>query len=130
MLLCTTLAAMVAACSTLLGSAAATVCGSSWTTVPSAPEMVIPQAIAAFAPDDVWITGRKERGAQGIPTGAEHWDGTRWTLVPTPNRAVGKSAENGLIGADGLSGNSVWAVGYSRAGGPYKTLVERWNGSQ
>jgi hypothetical protein len=129
-LLCTALAAMVVACSAVLGSAAAAVCGSSWTTVPSAPEILVPQAIAAIAPDDVWVTGRKDRGAQGIPTGAEHWDGTSWTLVPTPNGAVGKSAENALNGADGLSSNNVWAVGYSKAGGPYKTLVERWNGTQ
>jgi FG-GAP-like repeat len=130
-LLCATLAAaMVVACSAVLGSAAAAVCGSSWTTVTSAPEITVPQAIAAIAPDDIWVTGRKERGTQGITTGAEHWDGTSWTLVPTPNGATGKGAENALSGADGLSKNNVWAVGYSKAGGPYKTLVGRWNGTQ
>jgi hypothetical protein len=131
MLLCATMVvAMVVACSAVLGSAAAAVCGSSWSIVPSSRAILVPQAIAAIAPDDVWITGRKARGNQGIPTGAEHWDGTSWTLVPTPNGAIAKSAENSLNGADGLSTNNVWAVGYSKAGGPYKTLVERWNGTQ
>src|SRR5918994_1952453 len=130
-LLCATMGvAMVVSCLAVLGSAAAAVCGSSWSTVTSPAEFTHPRAIATVAPDDVWIVGAKRLGNEGIPTGAQHWDGTSWTLVPTPNVAVGKSAENALNGADGLSSNNVWAVGYSKGAGPYKTLVERWNGTQ
>lgn len=128
-LLCGTAAAIVA-CSYALNSAVAEVCGSSWSTVLSPPELAVPRDIASIAPDDVWIVGRKARGNEGIPTGAEHWDGAGWTLFPTPNGAVGKSAENSLNGADALNSNNVWAVGYSNAGGNYKTLVERFNGIQ
>ena len=130
-LLCTTMAvAVVVSCLAVLGSAAAAVCGSSWSAVTSPPEFTHPRAIATVAPDDVWIVGSKARGSEGIPTGAQHWDGTSWTLVPTPNGAIANSAENALNGADALSSNNVWAVGYSKAAGPYKTLVERWNGTQ
>ncbi len=132
--LCVTMAAaMIVASFVVLASALAAVCGPSWSTVPSAPELAVPRAIAAVAPDDVWVVGRKARGAQGIPTGAEHWDGERWTLFPTPNGAVGAGAQNALNGADAVNGNSVWAVGYSNpgnVGSAYKTLVARFNGAQ
>ena len=51
-----------------------------------------------------------------------------WSKPQTgPLRTAQRTALNG---ADGLSSNNVWAVGYSKAGGAYKTLVERWNGTQ
>jgi hypothetical protein len=126
------LVAGIAAFLTALGSVAAAVCGPSWSTVPSAPEIAVPRDIAAIASDEVWIVGRKAPGNQGIPTGAEHWDGTSWTLFPTPNKEVGTNSENALNGVDALTTNNVWAVGYSKAkaAAPYKTLVERWNGAQ
>jgi hypothetical protein len=131
LVLCGTMAvAVVVACLAVLGSAAAAVCGTSWSTVPSAPELSHPQAITPIAPHDVWIVGRKERGNEGITTGAQHWDGASWTLVQTPNGAVASDAENSLSGADALSTNDIWAVGYSKAGQSYKTLIERWNGVQ
>ena len=133
MLLCATMvAAIIAACSVVLGSAAAVDCGPSWSTVPSPAELRDPRAIAANAPDDIWIVGAKGLDAQDSrpKAGAEHWDGTSWTLFPTPTAG---DRENALNGADALSANAVWAVGYSMyptGGNAYKTLVERWNGSQ
>jgi hypothetical protein len=63
-----------------------------------------------------------------LSTGAAHWDGNGWTMISTPNR-TGGSSENILSGADALGSNNVWSVGYSGAGGRYKTLIERWDGS-
>ena len=131
LLFATIVAALVVACIAVLGSVGAAVCGPSWSTVPSAPEFGVPRAIAAIAQDDVWILGWKMRGNEGITTGAEHWDGASWTLFPTPDGNTGNSAESALNGADALSSNNVWAVGYSKAAGtPHKTLVERWNGAR
>ena len=131
MLLFVMMAAIIAACSVVLGSAAAVDCGPSWSTVPSAAELQTPRAIAVNAPDDIWTVGNK--GVDDLDSlpkaGAEHWDGTSWTMVPTPNAG---DRENAFNGVDALSTNEVWAVGYSMysTGSAYKTLVERWDGSQ
>ena len=131
LLVSTALAAAIAACSVVLGSAAAVVCGPSWSTVPSAAELRDPRAIAANAPDDIWAVGSKGLDAQDSApkAGVEYWDGTSWSMVPTPNAG---DRENAFNGADALSTNEVWAVGYSMypTGSAYKTLVERWSGSQ
>ena len=68
-------------------------------------------------------------------TGAEHWDGNSWTLVSTPYSRNGKTfTESALNGADALSSNNIWAVGYalpseSRSRVGYETLIERWDGT-
>lgn len=110
-----------------VGSAA--VCSSSWSTVASAPEVSSPRAIAPISPDDIWIVGDKGLVNGVVSTGAEHWDGTNWTLFPTPNKTAGANAENVLAGTDAVSSNDVWAVGYSGPG-LYKTLVEHWDGTR
>jgi hypothetical protein len=115
-------AATLLVCGAVLGSAAAAPCGTSWTTVPSAPELRAPRAIVPVAPDDIWIVGHRSLGRA---TGAEHWDGNTWTVFPTPNA---QGTQNALLGADAPSSDDVWAVGYSKPRG-YRTLVERWNGT-
>ena len=107
-------------------------CGESWSSVPSAPEVRQPKAIVALGPNDAWIVGSRGIDDGVVTTGAEHWDGERWTLVPTPN--VGTGGENALSDVDGDPGAGLWAVGYSTAGdaeggGNFKTLVQRWNGA-
>ena len=111
---------------------ASIVCGETWSSVPSAAEVRQPKAIVALAPDDAWIVGSRGIDDGVVTTGAEHWDGERWTLVPTPN--VGTNGENALSDVDGDAGAGLWAVGYStggdaEGGGNFKTLVQRWNGS-
>jgi hypothetical protein len=83
-------------------------------------------------PDDVWAVGHRfvsVGGAFEFRTYAQHWDGSTWTWVPTPDRE-GAPATNFLYGVGGSSPSDVWAVGYSRnPGQPSVTLVEHWNGS-
>src|ERR687889_2293108 len=85
LLFATMAAATIAACSVVLGSAAAANCGPSWSTVPSAAELQDPRAIAANAPDDIWAVGSKGLDVQDSApkAGIEHWDGTSWSMVPT-----------------------------------------------
>jgi hypothetical protein len=52
----------------------------------------------------------------------EHWDGTRWSIVPSPN--VGASG-NLLYGVDAISDRDIWAVGVRNA----HTLIEHYNGT-
>jgi hypothetical protein len=108
------------------------VCGSSWRTVPSVEEVKTPRAIAAIAKDDIWVVGSTTAPGT-LRTRAEHWDGSSWSLFPTPNVGTG---HNALIGVDGSTSDDVWAVGYSerllRAAEPYRytALVEHWDGAR
>jgi len=115
--------------------AEATICGPSWSTVPSAKGLRDARALAPVASNDIWIVGSRTVGSVANATGAQHWDGDSWTLVSTPYSRNGKTfTESALNGADALSSNNIWAVGYalpsearSRIG--YETLIERWDGT-
>jgi hypothetical protein len=104
------------------------VCGQSWKTVPLATGLKVPRALAPIAPDDVWVVGNELVNPVGR-VAAEHWNGSSWTLVSTPDIGSGPKVLNG---ADAVASNDVWAVGASggSTGSRYKTLVEHWNGTQ
>jgi hypothetical protein len=56
----------------------------------------------------------------------EAWNGTSWSIVPSPNRGT---KGDGLTGVSCVSASSCKAVGsYLDAAGAYQTLVECWNG--
>ena len=55
----------------------------------------------------------------------EHWNGTAWSIVPSPN---GGSGNNYLQSVAAISANDVWAVGYYLSAG-YWDLAERWDGT-
>jgi len=62
----------------------------------------------------------------GYKTLAEHWDGTRWSVVPTANTAM---RNNTLRAVSVLAPDDVWAVGQQDDGsGNAMTLVEHWDG--
>ena len=63
--------------------------------------------MTAVAPDNVWAVGYYA-GDQSAPksTLIEHWDGTQWTIVPSPN--PGNS--NILNDVTFLSAADGWAV--------------------
>jgi hypothetical protein len=102
------------------------VCGPSWSKVPSAQQLGNPQAIAAISNDDIWVVGGRWVNGR-IASGAQHWDGSEWSLFPTPNV---EAEDNMLNGVDALTSKDVWAVGYSMVDERYKTLVEHWNGAR
>jgi S-layer homology domain len=83
-------------------------------------------AVAAVSPSDVWSVG-EYYAASGAPTQTlvEHWDGSAWTVVPSPN--FGSSYNH--LGGVAVSGSEVWAVGYYCNPGICHTLVEHWDGS-
>jgi len=83
--------------------------------------------VAALSPADVWAVGT----GPGVPTGGfsahptaviEHWDGTSWTVVPSPN--PNPQGNNGLVAVAGVSASDVWAVGHQLLG----PFTEHWNG--
>jgi hypothetical protein len=84
--------------------------------------------VAAVAANDVWAVGYNAASTGGHHTLTEHWNGSAWSVVSSPNPST---HDNYLNGVAAVSANDVWAVGYygGSSGGPFQTLVEHWNGS-
>jgi hypothetical protein len=89
-------------------------------------------AIAGSSPSDIWAVGNylpdTANSNQDATLGfAEHFDGTSWTVVPTPNTG---SNFNSFYGA-AASGGQAWAVGeYLNGNYQDRALIEHWNGTQ
>ncbi|HEX8599098.1 MAG TPA: S-layer homology domain-containing protein [Chloroflexia bacterium] len=109
--------------------------------------------VSVVSPDDVWAVGyytdpntskpnaasereakisphdkvQTPEGSQGtLRTLIEHYDGTAWTIVPSPNNG---SDDNALASVVALASNDVWAAGhYINDFGIAQTLVQHWNG--
>jgi hypothetical protein len=100
--------------------------GSSWSTVaspnPTTGEDELWGVYAASA-NDVWAVGNYSASGGVAKTLAVHWNGTSWSVIPTPNA----TSYNNLHRVFGTSSTDVWAVGtaYTTDAAP---LVEHWNG--
>jgi hypothetical protein len=99
-------------------STALPVCGLAWRAVssPNGSEFQNTlQAVAAISADNIWAVG--SYGLQGpIDTLVEHWDGSSWSIVPSPNPLQ----VNELNGISALGPNDIWAVG---------TVTIHWDGN-
>ncbi len=126
------------AAASLLGPAvcsssfAAPACG--WTVVPS-PNVSdqndsVLSGIAGSNPSDVWAVGQfaPDQNPNITHTLTEHFDGNRWTIVPSPNVGI---QGNALIHVGALPGGKAWAVGYRIDEKSFyaRSLIEYWNGS-
>jgi hypothetical protein len=106
--------------------------GSQWSVVssPDAPGSYasILYSVSATSSTDAWAAGYYTLPGGGAYTLIEHWDGSQWSVIPSPNPG---SDINYLYGISVASRTDVWAVGYytSPSGDGY-TLIEYWNGSQ
>ena len=79
-------------------------------------------------PGHIWAVGTLLSGVTDTQasTLAEHWNGSSWSVVPSPD--PGRFG-NSLASVAVLSADDVWAVGsyyYTKFG--TKTLIEHWNG--
>src|SRR5689334_17781737 len=85
--------------------------GTSWTTVPSPnppSSKAVLQAVAGVGANDAWAVGEYIGGQYNQwQTLTEHWDGTAWTIVPSPNNIY----NNRLYAVTAIASNDVWAVG-------------------
>ena len=113
-------------------------CNSQFSPVPGAnpgalADVIINNAMTAAAANDIWALGGQV-AASGDPdrTLAEHWDGSSWTAVATPNPDVG---HNDFWGATTVAGattstNNMWAVGdYTDAIGVEHPMADLWTGT-
>src|SRR4030095_13245300 len=56
----------------------------------------------------------------------EHWNGTAWSVVPSPNSGTDANELNSVAV---VGPNDVWAVGSWSIGSVKQTLTEHWNGT-
>src|SRR6266542_1582697 len=80
-------------------------------------------SVSARSANDIWAVGYSLIGFSH-QTLIEHWDGTTWSVVPSPNPGT----YDVLLGVDAISSSDAWAVGYRDDGFGAATLVEHWDG--
>jgi hypothetical protein len=107
--------------------------GATWTAVqmaqPGANTPTI-SAVTAISPTDAWAVGSDIGATTPIGGGTltEHWNGSSWSIVPSPT----PGADDSLSGVAARSASDVIAVGTalpSVNGGPTISVILRWNGN-
>jgi hypothetical protein len=84
-------------------------------------------SVAAVTDNDVWAVGWAFNAQlNAYRTVTEHWNGTRWSVVRSPNATNGYNLLNG-VGV--VAANDVWAVGQAANGSTYSTIIQHWNGT-
>ena len=114
--------------------------GSSWSVVPTPNPAGAAggsqfHGVAAAASNDVWAVGQTyflDANVGPIQTLIEHWNGTSWSVVPSPNPNGGSSNGNNVLSEiAAVSATDIWAVGYTTdpSTGLQQTLTEHWDGT-
>ena len=111
------------------GAEAVTFNGTAWTVIPvQRPSAGTPalDGITAVAANDIWAVGEvKSASGVAVATLTEHWNGSAWSIVPSPSPA-------GTLTAVAARGSGdVYAVGFAQPSGSGVTqgLILRWNGT-
>ena len=79
--------------------------------------------VTALSACNVWAVGSYRMTATGpLLSLAEHWNGTAWKVVPTPNPGT---STNFIRAVSAFSASNVWAVGHA----DNSTLILHWNGT-
>jgi hypothetical protein len=106
--------------------------GTSWATV-SSPNTSIAannelNSVTCNSTTDCWAVGDAVDPVSGYhQTLTEHWDGTSWTIVTSPDA---NTRDNFLASVTCGSAQDCWAVGFYDTGTTgYLTLTEHWDGT-
>src|SRR5215471_4255739 len=109
-------------------TAAAATC-QNWTgTQPPSPGATSNElfGVAVLSACDAWAVGDDVTSNGGRQTLTEHWNGSSWTVLPSPDPGTVDSV---LTGVRAVSATSVWAVGYTGGGAGDQTLILHWDGA-
>jgi hypothetical protein len=111
--------------------------GKQWSLTPNSftPLYIDFRGITALSANDVWAVGSviTDTHVQDTThTVIAHWNGQRWSIVPSPNPGT---STNELWGVTALSANDVWAVGGFSNRSTQRQIVDKsltmhWNGSR
>ena len=106
--------------------------GTGWSVVPSpnrGPGASFLNGVTAIAPNDAWAVGTHDLASTAQAPLVEHWNGTSWSVVPSPY--FHHSIQTTLGDVSAVSANDVWAVGsyFSERRRGYVPLTEHWDGT-
>ena len=84
---------------------------------------------SVVSPNDVWAVGNSTSTTGYQRTLAEHWNGSAWSIVATPNPG---SLHDDLYSVSAITASDVWAVGAYEINtlGDARTFAEHWNGTK
>src|SRR5258708_2001779 len=89
--------------------------------------------VTSISESSIWAVGNYNAGpyTMSLRTLAQHWNGSSWSIVSTPNPARKKGDYDSLQAVAAVSTSNDWAAGYSGnlSVAADKTLIEHWNGS-
>ena len=109
--------------------------GKVWKQVPGpvigAQGLTLMQSVSALATNDVYAVGWSGFENDNSRTFVEHWNGKKWSVVPSPSVGAGANQLNSVVA---LAPNDVWGSGFSvavapPASAPQQTLIEHWDGT-
>jgi VCBS repeat protein len=106
--------------------AAASVCGSlnrQNGALASSDELA---GVSYVSPSETWAVGNVGAAQRPNQTLTELYNGSVWSVVPSPNQGTGNNALNGVSMIPGAG----WAVGYAQVSGKYDPLALGWDGTQ
>jgi hypothetical protein len=108
--------------------------GGAWNIVPSPnprnDTISVLYSVSATSANHVWAVGSTNDGKLPSRTLIERWDGTQWSIVPSPSP---DSQLNELRGVAALATDNVWAIGYrggTSSATPLETLILHWDGTR
>lgn len=120
----------ILALSTFAASAQTQAGGATWTIQPTpnrSNDFNQLTATTTTSATDAWAVGTfRGPSSPSFKTLIEHFDGTSWRAVPSPN--VGPS-NNELNAVSADSSTDAWAAGFAFSGNANRTLTEHWNGT-
>jgi glucose/arabinose dehydrogenase len=99
--------------------------GVAWSIVPSpnsGTAFSYLYGVHALATNDVWAVGAAQVSGIGYVAQALHWNGTQWSVTPTPQTS------SWAFDVEVISSTDAWAVGYTGQTG--QMFIMRWNGLQ
>ncbi|HJT80809.1 MAG TPA: hypothetical protein VJ719_06400 [Chthoniobacterales bacterium] len=107
--------------------------GQAWQHVAAAnpgTSVVAVVAITCVSGADCWLAGYyyPNENTADVQTLVEHWNGTSWAIVPSPNLGPTNSQFSAI---SCVSSSQCWAVGYgtTNTNPNNRTLIERWDGN-
>src|SRR5438093_1100269 len=69
--------------------------------------------VSVITTNDIWAVGDYYDNNGIVRTLAEHWNGTQWSVMPSPNV---DSVTNLFMSVSAISSDDVWAVGLADTG--------------
>jgi hypothetical protein len=115
--------------------------GKEWTdvAVPEPPEEQVQlKGVDDVGAEDAWAVGLRWPGgidsnpASSSRTLIEHWNGSAWSIVPSPNPAVGTDDSDELSAISGTGPEDLWAAGdaLNEQTGSIELVFEHYNGHE